>query len=96
MTQDRRSHRASGVGSRLLPANWRVRPRLVALIRADMVELASTYSSPRRTEITADADEVRMEDLIADEQVAVTISHEGYVKRLLLTEYRLQGRGARA
>src|SRR5687768_13820848 len=36
-----------------------------------------------------------MEDLIADEQVAVTISHEGYVKRLALTEYRIQGRGGK-
>jgi DNA gyrase subunit A len=71
------------------------RAKVIALIRADMVELAKNYASPRRTEITTDANEVRMEDMIADDQVAVTISHEGYVKRLALSEYRLQGRGGK-
>jgi DNA gyrase subunit A len=69
--------------------------KLTALIRAELVEMASRYASPRKTEIAHDANEVRMEDLIADEQVAVTISHEGYVKRLALSEYRLQGRGGK-
>jgi DNA gyrase subunit A len=71
------------------------RAKVVALIRGELTEMANTYDSPRRTEITSDSAEVRMEDLIADEQVAVTISHEGYVKRLALTEYRLQGRGGK-
>src|SRR5205814_3924968 len=71
------------------------RAKLVAIIRAEMADMVKAYASPRRTEITADANEVRMEDLIADEQVAVTISHEGYVKRLALSEYRLQGRGGK-
>jgi DNA gyrase subunit A len=71
------------------------RAKVVALIRGELVEMAKTYDSPRRTEITVDSAEVRMEDLISDDQVAVTISHEGYVKRLALTEYRLQGRGGK-
>ena len=71
------------------------RERVIEIIRQDMREIASTFADPRRTEITADTSEVRMEDLIADEQVAVTISHEGYVKRLALTEYRSQGRGGK-
>src|SRR6185295_1300803 len=71
------------------------RAKVIAIIRAELVDMAEKYDTPRRTEITSDASEVRMEDLIADEQVAVTISHEGYVKRLALSEYRLQGRGGK-
>ncbi|MCG3135997.1 MAG: DNA gyrase subunit A [Planctomycetes bacterium] len=69
--------------------------RVLAILRAEMLDLAAKFPSPRRTEIAGDADEMRMEDLIADEQVAVTISHAGYVKRLGLDEYRLQGRGGK-
>ena len=71
------------------------RAKLIAIIRAEMMEMVKAYSSPRKTEITSDSSEVRMEDLISDDQVAVTISHEGYVKRLALSEYRLQGRGGK-
>ena len=71
------------------------RAKVIALIRGELVDMAKTYDSPRRTEITSDSAEVRMEDLISDDQVAVTISHEGYVKRLALSEYRLQGRGGK-
>ncbi len=71
------------------------RERVVSIIRADMEEMIERFGQPRRTEITSDPSEVRMEDLIADDQVAVTISHEGYVKRLPLTEYRTQGRGGK-
>ncbi|MCE9638284.1 MAG: DNA gyrase subunit A [Planctomycetes bacterium] len=71
------------------------RAKVIALIRQDMLDLIAKFPDGRRTQIVADASEVRMEDLIADDQVAVTISHEGYVKRLALTEYRLQGRGGK-
>ena len=71
------------------------RERVLDIIREDMREMIERFGEPRRTLITADASEVRMEDLIADDQVAVTISHEGYVKRLSLTEYRTQGRGGK-
>ncbi len=71
------------------------RERVLDIIREDMAEIIAKYGSPRRTIITDDASDVRMEDLIADDQVVVTISHEGYVKRLTLTEYRTQGRGGK-
>jgi DNA gyrase subunit A len=71
------------------------RERVLDIIRDDMREMIEKYGEPRRTLITDDPSEVRMEDLIADDQVAVTISHEGYVKRLALSEYRTQGRGGK-
>ena len=71
------------------------RARVLALIRLDMEEMIERFGTPRRTQITADMSEVRMEDLIADDAVAVTISHQGYVKRLALSEYRTQGRGGK-
>ncbi len=69
--------------------------KVLEIIREDMRTLIETFPTPRRTEITADLTEVRMEDLIADDQVVVTISHEGYVKRLSLDEYRTQTRGGK-
>lgn len=71
------------------------RERVLDIIRDDMRELIEAYGNERRTAITDDAMDVRMEDLIPDDAVAVTISHAGYVKRLPLTEYRLQGRGGK-
>ena len=53
------------------------------------------YGDDRRTKITNDATDIDIEDLIADEQVVVTISHEGYIKRMPLDTYRKQGRGGR-
>ncbi len=71
------------------------RQRVLDIIREDMIELSQKYGDERRTVISDDASEVRMEDLIADDAVAVTISHHGYVKRLALTEYRTQSRGGK-
>lgn len=71
------------------------RERVLDIIRDDMAEMIEQYGDARRTAITDDAMDVRMEDLIPDDAVAVTISHAGYVKRLPLTEYRLQGRGGK-
>ncbi|NLE30104.1 MAG: DNA gyrase subunit A [Phycisphaerae bacterium] len=66
------------------------------IIREDLYEMKDKYGDKRRTEISDE--EIRsfnMEDLIAEEEVAVTISHEGYIKRVSLTVYRTQGRGGR-
>ncbi len=71
------------------------REKVFELIRGEMAEMIAKYGTPRRTLITDDPSEVRMEDLIADDPVVVTVSHEGYVKRLSLTEYRTQGRGGK-
>jgi DNA gyrase subunit A len=65
------------------------------IIREDVIEMKEKYGDDRRTRITNDATDIDIEDLIADEQVVVTISHEGYIKRMPLDTYRKQGRGGR-
>ena len=65
------------------------------VIREDTLEMKQKYGDDRRTKITNDATDIDIEDLIADEQVVVTISHEGYIKRIPLDTYRKQGRGGR-
>ena len=68
---------------------------LLDVIREDIYEMKSKYSNPRRTEIMAEVGDFDIEDLIAEEDVVVTLSHDGYIKRMPLTTYRLQGRGGR-
>ncbi|HTV47638.1 MAG TPA: DNA gyrase subunit A [Phycisphaerae bacterium] len=65
------------------------------IIREDIIELKEKYGDDRRTQITNEATDINIEDLIADEQVVVTISHEGYIKRMPVDTYRKQGRGGR-
>lgn len=67
----------------------------MAIIKDELNEIKEKYGDERRSEIVYSADDQRIEDLIADEDVVVTISHLGYVKRTLLTEYRTQNRGGR-
>ncbi|MGA3067915.1 MAG: DNA gyrase C-terminal beta-propeller domain-containing protein, partial [Tepidisphaeraceae bacterium] len=65
------------------------------IIREDIYEMKEKYGDDRRTEITGEVSDMNMEDLIAREEVVVTVSHEGYVKRLPVDTYRSQGRGGR-
>ncbi len=65
------------------------------IIREDIFEMKEKYGDDRRTQITGDVSDLNMEDLIAREDVVVTVSHEGYVKRLPIDTYRSQGRGGR-
>jgi DNA gyrase subunit A len=65
------------------------------IIKEELKEIKEKYGDARRTDIIYAADDQRMEDLIADEDVVITISHMGYVKRTLLSEYRAQNRGGR-
>lgn len=65
------------------------------IIREDIYEMKEKYGNKRRTEITGEAIEFDIEDLIADEDVVVTISHGGYIKRMPVDTYRSQGRGGR-
>ncbi len=65
------------------------------ILRDEMTDMRSRYGDERRTEIVYAADEISMEDIIADDAVVVTISHMGYIKRTALTEYRVQSRGGR-
>jgi DNA gyrase subunit A len=68
---------------------------LMDIIREDIYEIKEKYGDARRTKITAAAEQFAMEDLIAEEEVIVTVSHSGYVKRLPIDTYRKQARGGR-
>lgn len=63
------------------------------LIKTELVEMRDKFGDKRRTEIVFSAEEFNVEDLIADEEVVVTLSHMGYIKRTALSEYKSQGRG---
>jgi DNA gyrase subunit A len=65
------------------------------IITEELVEIRDRFGDERRTFITHSAEDMRMEDFIVDEEVVITISHEGYIKRTPLTEYRKQGRGGK-
>jgi DNA gyrase subunit A len=68
---------------------------LLDIIREDIYEIKEKYGDARRTKITAAAEQFDLEDLIAEEEVIVTVSHSGYVKRLPIDTYRKQARGGR-
>jgi DNA gyrase subunit A len=65
------------------------------IIRNDIQEMSDKYGDDRRTELAPAVDDFSDEDLIPDEQVVVTMTHTGYVKRLPIDGYRTQGRGGR-
>jgi DNA gyrase subunit A len=65
------------------------------IIREDLYELKEKYGNGRRTEIAGAVKEFKIEDLIAEESVAVTVSHQGYIKRTRLSLYRSQQRGGK-
>ncbi|GJM23755.1 MAG: DNA topoisomerase (ATP-hydrolyzing) [Phycisphaerae bacterium] len=65
------------------------------IIREDLYEIRDKFGVPRRTTITEAVGDFSVEELIPDEQVVVTISHEGYIKRTDTDSYRKQGRGGR-
>ncbi len=67
--------------------------RLMEVIEEDLIEIRNRYGDERRTQIIGDVGEFDIEDLIAEEDVVVTLSHEGYIKRMPLTTYRRQARG---
>lgn len=65
------------------------------VIRDELLEIQEAYRSPRRTQIVEVEGDISMEDLIADEQVVITCTRNGYVKRTVLSEYRSQLRGGK-
>ena len=67
--------------------------RRMDIIKSELEEIKSKYGEERRSIIEYSANEMRIEDLIPNEEVAVTISHAGYIKRTSLTEYKVQNRG---
>ncbi|MFZ4060794.1 MAG: DNA gyrase subunit A [Bacteroidia bacterium] len=68
-------------------------PLRMQIIKDELTEVREKYGDERRTEIVFSAQDFRIEDIIADEPVVVTISHLGYIKRTQLQEYRQQSRG---
>ncbi|WP_017364280.1 DNA gyrase subunit A [Methylococcus capsulatus] len=69
--------------------------RLMQVIRDELVAIREQFGDPRRTEIIADRLDLSAEDLITEEDMVVTVSHEGYVKAQPLSDYRAQRRGGR-
>ncbi len=67
--------------------------RRMDIIKGELTEMRDRYSDDRRTEIEHNAEDFSYEDMIPNEEVVITVSHQGYVKRTALTEYRTQGRG---
>jgi DNA gyrase subunit A len=66
-----------------------------AIIKEELIEIRKKYSDERKTEITAETKEITMEDLITDEEMVITLSHQGYIKRNPLSAYRSQRRGGK-
>ncbi|MCG5095248.1 DNA gyrase subunit A, partial [Candidatus Saccharibacteria bacterium] len=69
--------------------------RLMEVIREELEQVRAQFADERRTEITAASGDIDLEDLIAQEDVVVTLSHEGYVKYQPLTDYEAQRRGGK-
>ncbi len=71
-------------------------PRLVlSIIKEELLEIKKKYADNRRTQITVEEHSLEIEDLIAEEDIVITITHRGYIKRLPVTTYRSQHRGGR-
>jgi len=68
-------------------------PRRFQIIKDELIEIKEKYGDERRTEIDFSGGEMSIEDIIPNEEVVLTISHAGYVKRTLLSEYKVQSRG---
>jgi DNA gyrase subunit A len=71
------------------------RELVLQIIREELLEVKNAYGDDRRTEVVDEEVEFDVEDLIADEEMVVTLSNQGYVKRIPLDTYRRQGRGGR-
>lgn len=67
----------------------------MAIVRTELVEIEEKFGDDRRTMITEDEGEISIEDLIAEEEMVITITHSGYIKRLSTSSYRRQNRGGR-
>jgi DNA gyrase subunit A len=68
---------------------------VMKIIRDELLSIKQEYGDPRRTEIVSETSEIDIEDLIKDEDMVITISHAGYIKRNPLTTYRAQKRGGK-
>ncbi|HWU84873.1 MAG TPA: DNA gyrase C-terminal beta-propeller domain-containing protein, partial [Rhodocyclaceae bacterium] len=71
------------------------RPKRMGILKRELAEVADQFGDDRRTEILSDQGEFTVEDLIAEEDMVITISHSGYIKRIPITTYKRQRRGGR-
>jgi DNA gyrase subunit A len=71
------------------------RPKRMALMKSELTRVVEKFGDERRTEITSDQGDFTIEDLIAEEDMVVTVSHSGYIKRTSITTYRRQRRGGK-
>ncbi|MCH5186289.1 MAG: DNA gyrase subunit A [Oscillospiraceae bacterium] len=71
------------------------RQRVLDIIKTDLTEIKAKYGDERRSEISFDVNEIDIEDLIDEEEIIITLTHMGYVKRMPVTTYRSQRRGGR-
>jgi DNA gyrase subunit A len=65
------------------------------IVKDELLEIRNRYTDERKTEITSETKEITMEDLITDEEMVITLSHQGYIKRNPLSAYRSQRRGGK-
>jgi DNA gyrase subunit A len=68
---------------------------IFGIIKDEFNEVLEKYGDERKTEIIGKADEIQIEDLIKNEEVIVTVTHKGYVKRMSLDTYKAQKRGGK-
>jgi DNA gyrase subunit A len=71
------------------------KPKRMALMKSELNRVVEKYGDERRTEITSDQGDFTIEDLIAEEDMVVTVSHSGYIKRTSVTTYKRQRRGGK-
>jgi len=71
------------------------RPRRFAILKKELADLAEQFGDERRTQIVADQGKFSVEDLIAEEDMVITVSHTNYIKRIPVSTYRRQRRGGR-
>jgi DNA gyrase subunit A len=69
--------------------------RVLAIIKGELAEVKKTFGNKRRTELTTERAELSLEDLISKEEVVLTLSNGGYMKRIPLSTYKVQGRGGK-
>lgn len=67
--------------------------RVIAIIKEEMLEIKEKYNTPRRSEISYDYNDIDIEDLIEQEDIVISMTHQGYIKRMAIDEYKAQRRG---
>jgi DNA gyrase subunit A len=75
---------------------WLASPaEILRIVKAELLEVKAKHADPRRSEIVASSEDLTIEDLIAEENMVVTISHQGYIKRTATSQFRRQRRGGK-